>query len=114
METPNIETARIQPIADLPAAIVCTLDADEVLGRGLEWADVGALSLTTEHVEGGVAATFPISIAAAIEDLADREKSCCGSWLSTSTERLDDTIRLEITTENPDGLKVILSMSGLA
>ena len=101
-------------MTDQPAPVVCTLSPKELQNRHLEWGDIRTLSLTTSAVENGVLVTFPIKLAHSVEDLAERENHCCGSWLSTTTERLEDTIRLEITTQNPEGLPLILSMAGLA
>lgn len=101
-------------VAELDGSVVCTLSVNDRGQRGLEWADLGTLALTSERIEGGVASTYPISIADAVEDLAHREASCCGTWLNTTTERLGDVIRMEITTENHAGVGVILSMTGHA
>lgn len=103
------ETLRL---SELGGTVTCSLSLGDRAVRQLEWADLGSLSLTSERIPDGAASTYPIDMADAVEDLANREKSCCGSWLDATTERVGDTIRLEITTKNPDGLAVILSMSG--
>ncbi|MFV1990027.1 MAG: hypothetical protein ACC652_04730 [Acidimicrobiales bacterium] len=99
--------------ADVVPPVVCTLVDGELSTRGLEWNDVGALSLTAEGIESGVVTTYPIEIADQIEDLCNREIGCCGSWLNIETSRLDQAIRVEITTSNPDGLGIIRSIAGL-
>lgn len=100
------------PVSIGPPPIVCTLDDRELAKRGLEWSDLGALALTTERLDRGIASTYPLEIADQVEDLATRESSCCGTWLSTAVNRTNDVVRLELTTENPDGLAVILAMAG--
>lgn len=99
---------------DAVPPVVCTLTSGQLDERGLEWTDLGALSLTNELIDGGVASTYPLSLADKIEDLANREISCCGSWLDIAWSRIDDTIRIELTTVNPDGLEMITSMAGLS
>lgn len=111
METPKSDLISTAAAADPDRAVMCTLGATERTDRGLAWADLGALSLTSERIDGGTASTYPISIAGDVEALAQSENSCCGSWLTASTERLGDVIRLEVTTENPAGLEVILAMA---
>jgi len=94
--------------------LVCTLSPAELMTRGLEWGDLRDLAVSTERIEGGVGSTYPIEWAVAVEDLANRESSCCGSWLNTATSRTSDQIRLELTTANPDGVDLIVSMVGPA
>ncbi len=98
---------------DVVPPVVCTLVGGELPTRNLEWNDVAELSLTAEATESGVVSTYPIEIADQIEDLCNREIGCCGSWLDIKTSRLDDVIRLQITTSNPDGLGIIRSIAGL-
>lgn len=105
-------TQRI-PVSATPPPIVCTLSAAELAERGLEWSDLGPLALTSERIDGGIASTYPLEIADQVEDLANRESSCCGTWLSAAVSRVDGVVRLELTTANPDGLAIIVSMAGL-
>lgn len=97
---------------DVPA-VVCTLEAGSRADQKLEWSDLGAHALSKERIEGGVLSTYPIGLAAQIEDLANREMACCGTWLATKTARVGDVIRVELTTTNPEGLGLILSIAGL-
>jgi hypothetical protein len=94
--------------------VVCTLSTKARAQRGLEWADLGKISLTSERIDGGVTSTFPLEVADQVEDLANSEMSCCGSWLTISTTRTAETIELEVTTTNPDGLTVITDAIGLS
>lgn len=95
---------------DHPVPVACTLDPKQRAARRIEWADLGSLARSTEPVPGGVASTFDLSLADGIEDLADRELSCCGSWLTITSSRSADTIRLELTAANPEGQAVIEAM----
>ena len=101
------------PVSASPPPIVCTLSDTELAERGLEWSDLGPLALMSERIEGGIASTYPLEIADQVEDLANRESGCCGTWLATSVRRGNDVVRLELTTENPDGLSLIEAMAGL-
>lgn len=92
--------------------IVCTLAPDELTPRVLEFGDLREAALSTERIEGGVGSTYPIELADAVEDLANRESSCCGTWLDIATSRTGATIRLELTTSNPDGVELIMSALG--
>lgn len=93
----------------VPPPVVCLLTTKDRAQRRLEWADLGPLALTRESVAGGVASTFALADAEAVEDLARRELDCCGGWLRITTERAADHLRLVVTTDNPDGVAVIRS-----
>ena len=69
---------------------------------------------TTPLLSNGVATTYSLTVADQVEELASRELSCCRSWLNIATERHDDGLRLALTTTNPEGLAVIMEMSGYA
>ncbi len=92
--------------------VECTLRGDDAAERVLEWDDLRSLSLHTERITGGVTSTYPLEYGERIEDLARRERGCCGGWLTVHTERLADAFRLRLTTTNPDGEQVILAMAG--
>lgn len=93
--------------------VVCTLDDEQLVKQGLEWSDLRALSLSAERIDGGVETTYPVELFDQVQDLADRENSCCGTWLATKVSRVGDVVLLELTTANPDGLAVIHRMAGL-
>ena len=92
--------------------VVCTLSTGARTAQELEWSDLAALALTSERVDGGIASTYPLDLAGDIEQLAERERDCCGTWLDVSTTRVDDGIRVVLTTTNPEGLELILSFAG--
>lgn len=92
--------------------VVCTLTAKAMHNQALEWTDLTGRASSVEKRHDGVVAIYPADLAAQVEDLARREIDCCGSWLSISTERLPDGIRLRATTANPDGLGVLYAMVG--
>ena len=93
--------------------LVCTLSDHSRDAQALEWPDLQTLALTTSRIDGGVASTFPSSMADRIEDLVSRENACCGTWLRTRTTIVADQLRLELTTTNPDGESLIHTMCGL-
>lgn len=101
------------PVSASELPIVCTLDDDQLKQQGLEWSDLRALSLSSERIDGGVASTYPLELFDRVQDLANRESSCCGTWLAVGVSQTDDVVRLELTTQNPDGLAVIAAMAGL-
>lgn len=94
--------------------MVCTLAGDEEETRHLEWGDVAPLAVMRRRIEGGIESTFPIEMADAVEDLANREMECCGSWLDIKTTRTSDLIRLEMTTANTDGVAILVSLAGIS
>jgi hypothetical protein len=55
--------------------------------------------------------TLPIELADSVEDLVAREAQCC-SFLSITTSRRDDLVRLEITSEDPNAAGVIEMLTG--
>lgn len=93
--------------------VVCTLSLGKKSDQVLEWRDIRTLALSREAIENGVTSTFPLEVADKVEDLADREISCCGSWLEINHRRDAGALYLTLTTRNPEGLELIRSMSGL-
>ncbi len=91
--------------------LACSLANDNAAQQALEWADLGRHAVATERLEGGVAMTFRIDLADAVEDLAAREAECCG-FLSLATTRNANTVRLEITSDHPDAYLVIEALAG--
>ena len=81
--------------------------------QALSWRDLGASALSRKRIRNGVSTTYDLSLSDAVEDLARQEMSCCGSWLTLTTSREADVIRLEVTSENSDGLAMFVSMAGL-
>ena len=91
--------------------IACSLSTDKAAVQLLDWANLQGHVVTTERLEHGVAMTFGADLSESVEDLAAREAECC-SFLSISTSRSDDSIRLEITSDNPDAGAVIDMLAG--
>ena len=92
--------------------VACSLMTKDAARQGLEWADLQRHALTATRIDGGAAMTFDAELADRVEDLAARERSCCG-FLSITTLRSDDQVRLEITADNPAARPVIEAMAGL-
>lgn len=93
-----------------PPPVVCTLDPNQRESQKLEWSDISGLALTVERLATGVRATFAAHCEAQLQELADRERDCCGSWLSVAISSNDTGLVLDVTTENPDGAALIYSM----
>ncbi|HZJ27543.1 MAG TPA: hypothetical protein VFF40_11140 [Acidimicrobiia bacterium] len=93
--------------------IACSLPTPDAAGQVDEWADLRRDALTRERLERGVAMTFGIDAADRVEDLAAREAACCG-FLSIATTRTAETVRLEITSDDPDAAPVIEALAGAA
>ena len=98
--------------ADIVPDVACTLSTKGRSAQVLEWVDLAKRAIDSTEVAGGVASTFPVELAAELEDLVDREVSCCGTWLDLTLTRSGDTVRLELTTANPDGLALVRSIAG--
>ncbi len=94
-----------------PPPVVCTLTLGKRAERELEWSDVAELAIDTTKIPGGIEATFPANLTDQLRDLVDRETACCGTWLTSTLTTDGDLIRLSLTTENPEGLKLISAMA---
>ncbi len=92
--------------------IVCSLTTKNAARQGLEWIDLQRHALTATKIDGGALMTFDAELADSVEDLAARERSCCG-FLSITTLRSDHEVRLEITADNPDAHPLIEAMAGV-
>ena len=92
--------------------IACSLTTKNAARQGLEWADLQRHALTITKIDGGAAMTFDAELADRVQDLATREMSCCG-FLSITTLRSDDEVRLEMKADNPAARPVIEAMAGL-
>ncbi len=92
--------------------IACSFTTKDAARQGLAWADLQRHALTATRIDGGAAMTFDAELADSVEEVAARERSCCG-FLSITTLRSDDEMRLEITADNPAARPVIEAMAGL-
>lgn len=92
--------------------VACSLTTQDAARQGLEWADLQRHALTATRIDGGAAMTFDAELADSVEDLAARERSCCG-FLSITTLQSDDKVRLEITADNPAARPLIEAMAGV-
>lgn len=104
-----------------PPPVTCTLTRKDLEERSIEWADVRTLAISHERLADGARSVFAAAHAEAVEDLAARERSCCGSWLQVETWRVaaggstsGEELTMECTTTNPDGVALIHSMVGLS
>ena len=92
--------------------VACSLTTQDAARQGLEWTDLQRHALTATRIDGGAAMTFDAELADSVEDLAARERSCCG-FLSITTLRSDDEVHLEITADNPAARPVIEALTGV-
>lgn len=58
-------------------------------------------------------ATFPLDRADDLDELVERERGCCGSWMELTVAHLDHAVRVEVTTANPEGVPLLAAMVGL-
>ena len=91
---------------NLQIPIECSLPTAEAANQALEWSDLGTRLLRSDRLDDGVSLTFPAEMADSVKDLAVREAECCG-FLSIATSLDGQTVRLEITSDNPDHQPVI-------
>jgi len=92
--------------------IACNLTTADAARQALRWSDLRKYAVSTEHLEHGVALTLKLEVADAVEDLAAGEALCC-SFLSITTTRTAQHVRVAIESENPDALPAIQALVGL-
>ncbi len=92
--------------------IACSLPADDAIDQALELGDLRVMAVATEPLDNGVALTFETTLADRVADFAAREAQCCG-FLSLTTSRSDEFVRLEVTSKNPDAHRIIDVMFGV-
>lgn len=93
--------------------VACTLTEEGAVTQAAEWADLVRHATTAERVDGGAELDFGLDLTARVKDLADREATCC-AFLSITTTRTDDGVRLRITAEDPEAWPLIEGLAGLA
>lgn len=91
--------------------VACTLTTAGAAQQLLEWEQLQQLTTRTADIAGGVAMWFSSELAGQVADLAAREAACC-QFLSLTTTREDGTVRLDITSANPDAAPVIAMIAG--
>jgi hypothetical protein len=96
---------RFEPIA-------CSLPLRDAAKQAGEWTDLHNRIVRFESKDGRYVVEYPIAIAEEVENLVAREASCC-AWLTISTSRQSETIRLELESENPDARPVIEALIGI-
>lgn len=115
-EALDLESTRGHTVVDMTTPqqpIACTLPTGDAARQVQEWADLQNDVRTSEALDRGVALTFDIALAERVEDLAAREAACCG-FLSITTHRGSDSVRMEITSDNPDAAPIIALLAGTA
>jgi hypothetical protein len=92
--------------------IACSATAEASAKQLVDWTDLSLISDRTSSLPGGVAMVFDMAHVEAVEVLAAKERSCC-SFLSITTSRSADKIRLEISSDNPDAYTIISQIAGV-
>lgn len=95
-----------------PIPVACTLTTKDAAAQVLEWADLRKELVGVERVERGVEMRFPVALADAVRDLADREASCCAFLDLTATER-NGELELRIASDADEAGPVIDLLAGL-
>jgi len=99
-------------IDNIRDAIACNLTVSEAEPKALEWVGLLEKLVSSRRIENGVSMSFEPSLAPEIEDLAERERACCG-FMSITTTLSSEEMRIDVTTENATALPMIESMAGL-
>lgn len=88
------------------APITCSLSTTQAANQAIEWRRLGRMARSVVVEDGRLTATFPIEAAEAVESLAASEAACCG-FLSISTARSGESVRLDIVSPHQDAAPVI-------
>ncbi len=91
----------------------CTLTVETEAARRLEWHKLHELVLEVHELTDGVVVDLPADRYEEIIDLVERERECCGSWLTLDLARKKKVILLTATSEDQIGRSQIRSMVGL-
>ena len=91
--------------------IACSLTTTDATEQLNEWEELHRHVLRTETLDGGAALIFEVALAERVEDLAAREAACCG-FLSITTRRAGEELRLEVTSDDSDAAPVIALLTG--
>ena len=92
--------------------VVCTLTTKAAAQQVLEWETLKRLAVSAESLPGGARMVFPAGLHDQIQDLANREASCC-AFLDIALSEADGSLVLDVTSENQDARPVISALSGL-
>jgi len=92
--------------------IACTLTTKDARAQLLEWTDLQGQASAVQAIDKGVRITLPAAIAAQVQDLTERESTCC-AFLNIDTNVDGTELTLEIRSDNPDALPVISALAGI-
>src|SRR5689334_1834849 len=86
------------------APIACSLTAADLVDRQAAWLKVGAFSIGSKEIPGGLA--FAFSPAAGVYDslaeLVRLEAECC-AWMSFKLDRVPQEVLMTVTAATDDG-----------
>ncbi len=85
--------------------IACSLDAAGAAQQLASWADLRPMLVRAEKTRDGARLWFDAAAAVSVSEVARKEAECC-SFLAFNVEDEASTVRLDITSEHPDGVGV--------
>ena len=86
-------------------AVACSLDATGAAQQLASWAELQPTLVRVQKTDDGARLWFRATAATAVEEVAQREAECC-NFLSFHLEAEADQVRLDVTSEQPDGVAV--------
>jgi hypothetical protein len=92
--------------------IACSLPARESRNQIGEWQALVEHQIATHRTNDGFEVVYDVDVSEVVEDLAQREAACCG-FLDMAFTRTPDSVRLRVTSPNPDALPVIELLVGV-
>jgi hypothetical protein len=89
--------------------IVCTT-SPELAGVQLRsWATLVPQATSVSQCENGVSLVLPGSLHDDVADLVAKETACC-AWATWSLRRIDQSIQVDVTSDQDDGVATIVVM----
>ena len=85
--------------------IACSLDAAGAAKQLASWAELQPTVVQVQKTNDGARLWFRATAAPAVENVAQREAECC-NFLAFHLEHEAGRVRLDITSEHPDGVAV--------
>lgn len=86
--------------------VACTLDAAGAADQLDDWGRLQALCTRTEREANRATLWFDACAEESLRAVAEREAACCG-FLDLDVRRVDDLVRLDISSESPGAQAVI-------
>ncbi len=100
-------------MSDSSPSIHCTFEPRDAAAQVIDWADLRAHATAAGVIENGVRLTFPATMTEALDELVQREASCC-SFLTFTVTMTGEDVVLEVESGDPNALPTISLISGVA